>query len=27
VLVKGGLPPDLDMTDRVKMLDWMRSHG
>jgi len=27
VLVKGGLPPDLDMTDRVKMHDWMRSHG
>ena len=27
VLVKGGLPPDLDMTDREKMHDWMRSHG
>lgn len=27
VLVKGGLPPDLDLTDRVKMHDWMRSRG
>jgi hypothetical protein len=27
VQVKGGLPPDLDMSDRVKMHDWMRSHG
>ncbi len=27
VLVKGGLPPDLDLTDRVKMHDWVRSHG
>ena len=27
VRVKGGLPPDLDMTDRVKMHDWMRSRG
>jgi hypothetical protein len=25
--VKGALPPDLDLTDRVKMHDWMRSHG
>ncbi len=27
ILVKGRLPPDLDMTDRVKMHDWLRSHG
>jgi hypothetical protein len=27
VLVKGGLPPDLDLTDRVKMHDWLRSRG
>jgi len=27
VLVKGGLPPALDLTDRVKMHDWMRSRG
>ena len=27
VLVKGGLPPDLDLADRVKMHDWMRSRG
>ena len=27
VLVNGGLPPGLDMTDRMKMHDWMRSHG
>jgi hypothetical protein len=26
VLVKGGLPPDLDMNDRAKMHSWMRSH-
>jgi hypothetical protein len=27
VVVDGGLPPDLDMTDRAKMHDWMRSQG
>ncbi len=27
VTVKGGLPPDLDITNREKMHDWMRSHG
>jgi hypothetical protein len=27
VLVEGGLPPDLDLTDRVKMHDWVRSRG
>lgn len=27
VLVKGGLPPDLDLTDRAKMHDWMRGRG
>ena len=27
VLVRGGLPADLDMTNRVKMHDWMRGHG
>ena len=27
VVVKGGLPPDLDLTNRVKMHDWMRGRG
>ncbi len=27
VSVKGGLPPDLDLADRVKMHDWLRSRG
>ncbi len=26
VLVRGGLPPDLDMTDRMQMHDWIRNH-
>ncbi len=25
VEVKGGLPPDLDLSDRAKMHEWMRS--
>ncbi len=25
VLVKGGLPPGLDVTDRVKLHEWLRS--
>jgi hypothetical protein len=27
VLVKGAVPPDLNLTDRAKMHDWMRSRG